>query len=349
MSPLAAPEPAPRALRLSLALDEGLALPDGPLGLFHPAAAEALPDLPRDRLVAITPHAADHAACAARGLATRADPPADGSLAAALVCLPRARAEGLDLIARAARATKGPVLVDGQKTDGIEAVLKALRERVDLSDPISKGHGKIAWFTAAPDALADWIAEPAVVDGFHTRPGLFSADGIDPASHLLAQALPAGAGGVAVDLGAGWGYLSAALASRAPGLREIHLVESDARALDCARANVTDPRARFHWADATRPVPGIRADLVITNPPFHTGRAATPALGAAFIATAAAMLNPGGALWLVANRHLPYEAALSASFRTVEEAGGSAAFKLYRATGPKSAAAPAPRRLRVRG
>lgn len=346
--PPAAPEPAPRALRLALAQEAGLVLPDGPLGLFHPAAAEALPDLPRDRLVAITPHAADHAACLARGLSTRADPPAGRSLAAALVCLPRSRAEGLDLIARAAGATTGPVVVDGQKTDGIEAMLKALRERVDLSDPISKGHGKIAWFTADPQALADWIAAPAVVDGFHTRPGLFSADGIDPASRLLAQALPALAQGVAVDLGAGWGFLSAALAERAPGLREIHLVESDARALECARLNVTDPRARFHWADATRPVPGLRADLVLTNPPFHQGRAASPALGAAFIAAAAGMLNPGGALWLVANRHLPYEAALAASFRAFDEVGGSAAFKLFRATGPRAPGAAAPRRLRMR-
>lgn len=348
------PEPAPRAARLELALDAGLTLPDGRIVLLHPGGAELPPPLPLDRLLAVTPQAHDHAALAARGLAVQADLPQPGGIAGVMVCLPRARAEAQDLIARAARLTDGPVVIDGQKADGIEAVLKALRGRVELSEPISKGHGKIAWFPAAP--LDDWLSEPAEVtapDGarFVTRPGLFSADGIDPASSLLAEALPATAKGVAVDPGAGWGYLSARLLARAPGIRELHLIEADARALDCARLNVTDARARFHWADATRPLAGVRADIVVMNPPFHRGRAADPGLGTGFIAAAAAMLAPAGALWMVANRHLPYESALQAAFREVEEIGGTAAFKLFRASGPRPAKASAATggRIRLRG
>ena len=71
------------------------------------------------------------------------------------------------------------------------------------------------------------------------------------------------------------------------------------------------------------------------NPPFHTGRAADPALGIAFIAAAARALTGSGQLWMVANRHLPYEAALRDRFKTVEELGGDAAFKLFHATRPK--------------
>lgn len=337
---MALSDPAPRALRLELALDAGLAFGAGQILLLHPGAAELPPPLPPERLLAVTPHAPDHAALAARGLQAAPRLPETGSFAGAIVCLPRARAEAQDLIARACRLTRGPVVIDGQKADGIEAVLKALRARVPLSEPISKGHGKIAWFPSQP--LDDWLAGPAEVlaaDGarFVTLPGLFSADGIDPASELLAQALPATAGGVVADAGAGWGYLAARLLARAPGIRELHLIEADARALDCAQANVTDPRARFHWADATRPLPGLRADLVVMNPPFHRGRAADPGLGAGFIAAAAAMLTPSGALWMVANRHLPYEAALQAAFRQVEDMGGSPAFKLFRASGPRAA------------
>lgn len=344
------PDPAPRALRLDLAFDAGLALPDGRVGLMHWGGLDALPDLPRDRLLAITPHAADHAHLAAQGVDAQAHDPAPGSLAAVIVALPRARAEGADLIARACGLTAGPVVVDGQKTDGVEGMLRALAPRVALSPALSKGHGKIAWFASAP--LDDWRAAPATVvapDGvrFQTLPGVFSADGVDPASDLLAQALPANAGGVAVDLGAGWGYLAQRLLARAPGIRALHLVDADARALDCARVNVTDPRAVFHWADATRPLPGIKADLVVMNPPFHRARAADPSLGLAFIATAAALLTPGGALWMVANRHLPYEAALTAAFARIEDAGGTAQFKLFRASHPKRAT-PAAARQRIR-
>jgi 16S rRNA (guanine1207-N2)-methyltransferase len=76
-------------------------------------------------------------------------------------------------------------------------------------------------------------------------------------------------------------------------------------------------------------------DTVVTNPPFHAGRAADPDLGRAFIAAAAAMLKPGGQLWLVANRHLPYETAMAAQFRSVEEVAGDARFKILQGKGPK--------------
>jgi len=70
------------------------------------------------------------------------------------------------------------------------------------------------------------------------------------------------------------------------------------------------------------------------NPPFHAGRAADPALGRAFIAAAARMLAPSGQLWMVANRHLPYEATLRETFRNVADAGGDGAFKVFHATRP---------------
>lgn len=327
-------DPAPRALRLELAVEAGLTLPEsGPIAVFHPRAGEWLSPLPLERLEIISPHAMDHAAFIAQGCT--AVQAAKGPYAAALVCLPRGRAEGRDLLAQAAALTQGPVIVDGQKTDGVEAMLRELRGRVELSEAISKGHGKIAWFPSPGEALADWRAVPGEVQGFRTLPGLFSADGIDPASALLAQALPAGLKGQVADLGAGWGYLTAQLLAKAPGIAALHLVESDARALECARANVTDPRAVFHWADATEPLPRLPLDAVIMNPPFHQGREARPQLGAAFIRTAALMLKPSGQLFLVANRHLPYETTIAAQFRKHEELDGSSGFKIIRAEGPQ--------------
>ncbi|MCC5989025.1 MAG: class I SAM-dependent methyltransferase [Pararhodobacter sp.] len=350
-------DPAPRDIRLSLALEGGLALPEsGTIALLYPRAGEILDALPAARLLVVTPHVADHAFFAAHGLALRQQPEEAGKVAAVFVCLPRARAEARDLVAHAAAITDGPVIVDGQKNDGIDTMLRALRERVTLSGPIAKGHGKIGWFISPGGAaLSDWRAEEATLADdsgrrFVTLPGLFSADAPDPGSALLAAALPAGLSGEGADLGAGWGYLSACLLARAPGITALHLIESDARALDCARRNLDGSRARFHWADATQPLPGMQLDFVITNPPFHVGRAGRPELGAAFIRAAAAMLKPGGRLWLVANRHLPYEAALAASFRKAGEfAPGSAGFKLMLGEGPLRMAKTTAARRRATG
>jgi 16S rRNA (guanine1207-N2)-methyltransferase len=347
---MSAPNPAPRAERLSLAFDAGLSLPQsGPLEVLHPAPGEGFGPLPPAQIHVTTPHATAAAWFGAQGLTCALTPPEHAAWA--MLCLPRSREEGRDLLARLCQRLEpgAPVVIDGQKTDGIETMLRDIRARLPVEGPISKGHGKIFWFPAPGPALfADWLAAPRPVvmaDGtqMETVPGLFSADGIDPGSALLAGHLGPAVSGRVVDLGAGWGYLSAVLCARAPGLRELHLIESDARALDCARRNVPDPRARFHWADATRP-PALAADWVVMNPPFHLGRAPVPQLGAAFIAAAAQLLVPQGRLLLVANRHLPYEAALTqhfARFAAVEENG---AFKVILAEAPRKGPAPATRR-----
>jgi len=334
-------DPAPRALRLELLLEAGLILPNaGPIAVFHPRAGEMLTPLPRDRVHVITPHAPDHTAFEAQGYSCAVS--AKGRFSASVVCLPRSRAEARDLIATAAHLTDGPVIIDGQKTDGADAMLRELKRHVTLSETLAKGHGKAAWFlTDGTDAdrFKDWRTSPSQIldstgHGFQTMPGVFSSDGIDQASALLARNLPAGLKGIGADLGAGWGYLAWHMLDQAPGISALHLIESDTRALDCARVNVTDPRAQFHWADGTVPLPRLALDFVIMNPPFHQGRDARPQLGIAFIRAAAAMLKSSGQLWMVANRHLPYETALSACFRTHTEMPGLPGFKLLHAVGP---------------
>lgn len=319
------------------ALETGaLRLPDeGQIALFRPAGDEDLAALPVDRLEAIQSFRPDHDALARRGL--RVAPAPSGPYAAALVCLPRARAEARALIATAAAHVPpgAPILIDGQKTDGVDSMLKELRRHAEVSAPVSKAHGKLFSFpNPGAGAFAGWEAsEQEVEGGFVTLPGVFSADGPDRGSILLANALPAKLPARMADLGAGWGYLARAILARG-GVKELHLVEAEKTALDCARRNVTDPRAQFHWADATQPCPGAPFGGIVTNPPFHQGRAAEPELGLAFLASAARQLSPAGELWLVANRNLPYERSLAELFREVEEIAGDGAFKVLHATRP---------------
>lgn len=321
--------------RLTLALQEGgFALPEsGTVLVLHPRADMDLSDLPRDRVRVEHPFRPDHDRFATLGYQSAAQQ--EGHHSAALVCLPRAKALARALIARAADTTEGPIIVDGQKTDGIDSVLRDIRKRVDVSGPISKAHGKIFWFTAAPDLFEDWRApETQSADGFVTAPGVFSADAIDPASAFLTSHLPEHVGRYVVDLGAGWGYLSRQLLG-SDKLRTLDLVEADHSALTCARANISDDRARFHWADATTWAAERPMDAVVMNPPFHPSRAADPALGQAFITSAARMLAPNGVLWLVANRHLPYETTLNTAFAQVEQVADNGRFKVLRATRPQ--------------
>jgi 16S rRNA (guanine1207-N2)-methyltransferase len=324
-----------RSTRMTLALQGGhVALPaTGMIAVFGPESADDLMALPKDRVLAITRFFPDHAAIAAQGyrVATGVSEP----VGAAIVCLPRAKAHARALLAEAAEAVPAgaPVIVDGARTDGIESVWRDLGMRVPVGQPLAKAHGRIFAFPAGPE-LADWRAEDARIEGdFITRPGVFSADAPDPGSVLLAAALPPRMPGYTVDLGAGWGYLSRAVLTRA-GVKRVDLVEADAVALDCARLNITDPRAHFIWGDATQFRADGYADFVVCNPPFHRGRAADPGLGQSFLAAAARILHPQGQLWLVANRTLPYLAPARALFRVVEDFGASTAYRLIRASHP---------------
>lgn len=330
--------------RLALAAEQGgLVLPaGGNIVVFHPRADTALDPLPQDRTLLIQPFRPDHDALAAAGWQVDWQLPGGARYAAALVVLPRAKRLAQALIAAAVARTDGLVIVDGAKTDGADSLMRDVRKRAPLDGSLSKSHGRIFWFRTDADgfdrnAFADWTApKDQRVDGFRTAPGVFSADGIDPASKLLAETLPAHLGAHVADLGAGWGYLAARLLAD-DRLQTLDLVEADRIALGCAMQNVDDSRARFHWADATRFTSDHRLDAVVMNPPFHTGRSAEPELGRAFIEAAARLLAPHGQLWLVANRHLPYEAALAACFAETGEVAGDTRFKVLRAARPRRA------------
>ena len=92
------------------------------------------------------------------------------------------------------------------------------------------------------------------------------------------------------------------------------------------------PAPAFHWADATGAEPPLSAlDFVVMNPPFHDGGWEDRSLGQAFVRRAAGALRKGGVLWMVANRHLPYEAVLNELFTTVEARADQGGYKVFEA------------------
>lgn len=281
----------------------------------------------------------------------------DSRHALVLVLPPRQRDEARTLFARALErcAPGGRVVACLGNNEGAKSGEADLARIAGPVGSLSKHKCRVFW-TAPLDGPADaelaaqWRradAPRAIVDGrFLSRPGLFAWDRIDPASRLLARHLPGDLAGRAADLGAGYGYLAAELLTRCPGITALDLYEAEARALELARRNLAPYADRvaldFHWHDVTRGL-AKQYDVIVSNPPFHAqGRADRPDIGRGFITAAAQALRPGGRLWMVANRHLPYESALETSFgqvRTVAQEGG---FKVVEAV--KAAAPVAPSR-----
>ncbi|WP_439575793.1 class I SAM-dependent methyltransferase [Phreatobacter sp.] len=271
------------------------------------------------------------------GSAALEDQP-DASLAGMVMLAPPGTIERRHALALALRALvpDAPVTVLAPKDKGGARLCKDLEAFGCTVGEDARRHHRICSLLrpAVPTGLDEAIAAgaPRVVEpiGLWSQPGIFAWDRIDPGSALLMAHLPPLAGRGA-DLGAGFGVLARAVlaSSEVSGLT---LVDLDRRALSAARRNIQDSRASFLWTDLRQPVPGLSGvDFVVSNPPFHDGGAEDRALGQVFVRQAASMLRRGGRLFLVANRHLPYEAVLDAAFRTVTAKAEQGGYKVYEA------------------
>jgi 16S rRNA (guanine1207-N2)-methyltransferase len=283
-----------------------------------------------------------------------AEPEAGQQFPLVMILPPRQRDEARALFARAAAHVEpgGVIVASMANEEGARSGESDFRRLLGNTQVMSKHHCRVFWSTveaASTDQalLAEWQgldAPRAIADGgYHSRPGLFAWNRIDPASALLAAQLPSNLSGRVADLGAGYGYLACEALRRCPGIHSIDLYEAEARALEPARINTEaalkyldrSAAANVLWHDVTVGLPG-RYDAIISNPPFHLGRADQPELGQAFIKAAADALSPLGSLWLVANRHLPYEMTLRARFNRVESVALKDGFKVFEAAGVRA-------------
>lgn len=229
----------------------------------------------------------------------------------------------------------GRLDVVAPKDKGGSRLAKELADFGVVGEATSKAHhkrfraGRPAQITGIEAALDAGGPQHSPSLKAWTQPGIFAWDRLDPGSALLIDHLPQ-MSGQGADLGCGFGALSRAVLTSA-AVTSVALIDLDRRAIEAARRNVEDSRARFEWADL-RTVPDTGTlDFVVSNPPFHLAGEESRSLGQAFVRKAAAMLRRGGVAWIVANRHLPYEAELNAAFgrvRLVTEAGG---YKLFEA------------------
>jgi 16S rRNA (guanine1207-N2)-methyltransferase len=159
-----------------------------------------------------------------------------------------------------------------------------------------------------------------------SRPGVFSWDHLD-------EAMQVAPGGSVLDLGCGSGGLGA-VAATLSGTGRVCMVDADMEAVRSAArtaeaAGLT--RAVATTSDVASAVLGERFDVVVTNPPFHVGKATDLGVPLQFIDDSWTVLSPGGTLFLVANRTLPYERAIERRFGNLATVHDGQRFKVLSA------------------
>ena len=263
---------------------------------------------------------------------------ADASADSATVLAPPGTLERDYVLAQALRALKpgAPLTAFAPKDKGGSRLKKTLEGFGCKVTEDARKHHRFCSATrpAEPIGLSEAIAAGAtrIVPslGLWSQPGVFSWDRPDPGSVRLLEVLPA-LYGEGADLGCGIGLLARDVLT-SPKVKALTCADIDGRAVACAEHNLDDERAKVVWADLRQPLEGLaELDFVVMNPPFHDGGMENQGLGVAFIETAAKMLGKRGVCWLVANRHLPYEAALAKAFETVTVRGDAGGYKIFEA------------------
>ena len=269
---------------------------------------------------------------------SRLEDVADASLEGATVYAPAGTIERRYVLAHALRALAPGARLTAlaPKDRGGARLAKELAGFGCVPSDMPKRHHRICTVARPPEPAGLGVAidegGPRHIDNLAlcTQPGVFSWDRLDPGTALLMHRLPA-LKGRGIDLGCGLGLLGRMVLGSS-AVTEITLIDLDRRAIEMAKRNVSDPRAKIVWGDlrAASALP-TGLDFAVSNPPFHDGGAEDQALGKIFIQRAADSLRSGGTLWLVANAHLPYEATLRERFRSVETVAQEGGYKVFEA------------------
>lgn len=192
--------------------------------------------------------------------------------------------------------------------------------------------------TAKPQACSPYpthyrLDRPALTLVNHAN--VFCREGLDIGTRAFLPHLPTNLGQARVaDLGCGNGVLAIASALANPDATYT-LVDESYMAIQSAREN-------WHSALGARPVtltaadglahhPADSLDVVLCNPPFHQQQVVGDFLAWRMFQQARAALVPGGALYLVGNRHLGYHAKLKRLFRSVEQIAATPKFVILKA------------------
>jgi 16S rRNA (guanine1207-N2)-methyltransferase len=230
----------------------------------------------------------------------------------------------------------GNVYIAGSKHTGIQSSIKDAMELF--------GNGRIMAYKKGnrlshlvkrleESSLPDWVHSPGITPGtwvefsvsisdhcyqIRSLPGVFSFDHLDEGTKILLSTVNIHAGCKVLDVGCGFGMVGVFAATH--GASWVDLIDNDLLAIASCKETLAINRisnTSVFTSDLLDHVYANKYDLILSNPPFHTGHAVDYQIAEAIIRQSFQALNPGGQLCIVANRFIPYDRLINGIFGNV--------------------------------
>lgn len=228
------------------------------------------------------------------------------------------------------------MLLVGENRGGVRSAEKFCGELGDIHKIDSARRCSLYYFELQKPvqfALSDWWKQYSLPQlpqlTIYALPGVFSSSELDQGTDLLLSTLQQPIQGKVLDVGCGAGVIGAYLKFHSP---QIDLTMSDIHAMAIASATQTLQQNQLQGSVIASDVfshINDKFDLIISNPPFHSGLDTAYQAVETLITEAKQHLNRGGELRIVANAFLPYPDLLDLCFGAHQVLAKTGKFKVY--------------------
>jgi 16S rRNA (guanine1207-N2)-methyltransferase len=257
-----------------------------------------------------------------------------------VIYMPKAKAQLSMLLNMAAALLKegGRLHLVGETKVGIKSAAKLMTRYGDVQKMDSARHcSLLTCHVTATDTLFsidDWSIDLDYELKEHqwkimSLPGVFSHGALDKGTRMLLEKLPSALPHHVLDFACGAGVIGSYLMTVCKTIN-LSLLDVSALALFCT-AHTLHRNQQHGQLIAANNLHGVNGkfNMIVTNPPFHTGVNTDYTVTRDFIATAQQHLFKNSHLYMVANRFLPYPELLAEQFNKVHTVAQDTQFSVY--------------------